>query len=290
MEDFDVDIAWISPLDKANDIWSVETRDKQFYQKSSNLNVPQHSDGYIAVIEFHGSQFTRVLDAEILQLPQDVVRTHFAWRQPDQLDAQGMLWHHAAMIKNTALKEFITNVLSDAKIMHPFYMARASQDFHHNEKGGLFKHSVQVALTAIHLAHNHELEQGEIECAFVCGLLHDIGKIMMFYNTDKNQQKGVNGQHEAFSFMVLAEHLERLKAQDKTLFEAVSATLSVNVNGKKHCEYVIETIVRAADRVSAEAYQSRAAFKGKPASQLYATYKSGKRYKRLGAMQLLSAS
>ena len=104
---------------------------------------------------------------------------------------------------------------------------------------------------------------------------------MMFYNTDKNQQKVVNGQHEAFSFMVLAEHLERLKAQDKALFEAVSATLSINVNGKKHYEHVIETIVRAADRVSAEAYQSRAAFKGKPATQLYANYKSGKRYKRL---------
>ena len=73
--------------------------------------------------------------------------------------------------------------------------------------------------------NSHHLERGEVECAFVCGLLHDIGKIMMFYNTDKNQQKGVNGKHEAFSFMVLAEHLERLKAQDKTLYEAVSAIL-----------------------------------------------------------------
>lgn len=130
--------------------------------------------------------------------------------------------------------------------------------------------------------NSHHLERGEVECAFVCGLLHDIGKIMMFYNTDKNQQKVVNGQHEAFSFMVLAEHLERLKAQDKTLFEAVSATLSVNVNGKKHCEYVIETIVRAADRISAEIYQSRAAFKGKPASHLRASFQPGKHYKRLG--------
>ena len=61
------------------------------------------------------------------------------------------------------------------------------------------------------------------------------------------------------------------------------------MSGKKHCEYVIEAIVRAADRISAEIYQSRAAFKGKPATQLYANYKSGKRYKRLGDTQLLSA-
>lgn len=285
----DFDLAWINQIDAVNDIWSVQTRDKQFYKQKYRFGVPQHTDGYVAVVELNGSQFIRVLEAVVLQLPQDVVRTHFAWRQPDQLDAQGMLWHHAALIQDPALKEFLTNILLDAKIMHPFYIARASQDFHHNETGGLFKHSVQVALAAIEIAQNYGLEQPDVDCVFVCGLLHDIGKIMMFYNIDKHRQKGVNGQHEAFSFMVLAEHLERLKAQNKTLFEAISATLSVNVNGKKHCEYVIETIVRAADRISAEVYQCRAAFKDKPAGQLYANYKSGKRYKRLGDAQLLSA-
>lgn len=279
----DFDLAWVNVLDAANDIWSVQTRDKQFYRKSGDLKASQCTDGYIALIELDGSQLTRVLDTEFIQLPCEVVRTHFAWRQPEQLDLQGMLLHQAALIQDPVLKEFITNILSDAKVMHPFYVARASQDFHHNEKGGLFKHSVEVALTATSLAKSHGLEQREVECSFVCGLLHDIGKIMMFYNTDKNQKKGVNGQHEAFSFMVLAEHLEVLKAEDKVLFEAVSATLSVNTNRKKHREYVIETIVRAADRISAETYQSRIAFKGKPASQLYAAYKSGKRYKRLGA-------
>lgn len=52
---------------------------------------------------------------------------------------------------------------------------------------------------------------------------------------------------------------------------------------------MIETIVRAADRISIEIYLSRADFKEKPAAQLYANYKTGKRYKRLGATQLLSA-
>lgn len=282
----DFDLAWINKIDAANDIWSVQTRDKQFYQKSRDFNVPQHTDGYIAVIELDGSQFTRVLDAELLQLPSDVIRTHFAWRQPDQMDAQGMLWHHAALIEGHVLKEFITNILSDAKIMHPFYLAKASQDFRHNGKGGLFMHSVQVAITATQLAANHCLEQGDIDCAFVCGLLHDIGKIMMFYNADINQQKGVNGQHEAFSFMVLAEHLERLKSQDKILFEAISATLSAHTVNKKHNEYVVETIVRAADRISAEINQSQMAFKGKPASHLHASFQNGKRYKRLGTEQV----
>ncbi|NLC91821.1 MAG: HD domain-containing protein [Methanocorpusculum parvum] len=283
------DLAWINKIDSTNNIWSVQTRDKHFYQKNCSLKMAQHTDGYIAVIELNGSQFIQVVDAKLLQLPSDVVRSHFAWRQPDQLDAQGMLWHYAAKIQDPALKELISNIMSDAKIMHSFYKARASKDFHHNEQGGLFKHSVQVALTAKILANSHHLERGEIECAFVCGLLHDIGKIQMFYNTDKNQQKGVNGQHEAFSFMVLAEHFEVLKAKNKVLFEVISATLSANVNGKKHHEYVIETIVRAADCISAETYQSRAAFQGRPTSQLYATFKPGKRYKRLDATQLLDS-
>lgn len=49
--------------------------------------------------------------------------------------------------------------------------------------------------------------------------------------------------------MVLAEHLEALKAKDKILFEAVSATLSALTARKKHNEYDVETIVRAADRI-----------------------------------------
>ena len=56
--------------------------------------------------------------------------------------------------------------------------------------------------------------------------------------------------------MVLAEYLERLKAQDKTPLEAVSAKTD----------------------------QSRAAFKGKPASLLRASFHSGKHYKRLKQM------
>ena len=86
--------------------------------------------------------------------------------------------------------------------------------------------------------------------------------------------------------MVLAEHLEALKAKDKVLFEAISATLSATTARKKHNEYVVETIVRAADRISAEAYQNRKAFKGKPASQLHVGSKLSKRYKRLGPPQV----
>lgn len=282
----DVDLAWISPLAPDNNLWSVQTRDQQFYHENRHLKVSQYPDGYLAVIELHNDNLTKVSELEVIQLPREVVRTNFAWRLHDQVNSQGVLWHYAALVQDPILKEFITNILSDAKIMHLFYSARASQDFHHNEKGGLFAHSLEVSLTAMQLAKTHGLERREVECSFVCGLLHDIGKIMMFYNTDKNQQKGVNGQHEAFSFMVLAEHLDTLKNQDKVLFEAISATLSARTAHKKHNDYVIETIVRAADRVSAEVNHSMMAFSNQSSATLRARLKSGKQYKRLGLSQV----
>lgn len=101
-------------------------------------------------------------------------------------------------------------------------------------------------------------------------------------DTDIKKQKGVNGQHEAFNFMVLAEHLEVLSSKDKVLFEAVSATLSATTSQKKNYEYIVETAVRSADRFSAEAYMHRAAFKGKLTTQLRVSSKSSRRYKRLG--------
>ena len=285
MEESIIELAWISELDAVNGIWCVETRSKKSYTYNTAPHIRQHASGYPTLIKAVDNTQIIIGKKFDLQIPEIIVRSHLAWRQQQHIGHQNLLWEHAASVQDPVLKELLTSVLCDAEIMHAFYHGKASESFHHNGKGDLFTHSVEVALTAKQLAQAHQLEQREIDCAFICGLLHDIGKILMFYNTDKNHEKGVNGQHEAFSFMVLAEHLEALKAKDKVLFEAISATLSATTARKKHNEYIVESIVRAADRISAEAYQNRKAFKGKPAAQLHAGAKSGKRYKRLGSPQ-----
>lgn len=66
--------------------------------------------------------------------------------------------------------------------------------------------------------------------------------------------------------MVLAEHLKKLKQQDKSLFEAMSAMLSAQVASRKHYVYVEETIVRSAD-------------------QFFTSAHGGRRYKRLAPAQ-----
>lgn len=124
-----------------------------------------------------------------LQASELIVCSHLAWRQAQHIGKQNLLWEHAASVQDATLKEFLTSVLCDAKIMHAFYHGRASDSFHHNGKGELFTHSAEIAIIARRLAQEHQLEPREVDCAFICGLLHDIGKILMFYNVVKNQEK-----------------------------------------------------------------------------------------------------
>lgn len=291
MSKLHTELCWISKLDEENGIWSVQTRGRQFYTYNEQSEIRHLEDGYAALVRLDNNTNLPRQVSPKLDLPVTLatVQAHFAWVRAEQVPQQVAIWFQVANIKDPVLKEFLVAVLSDSKIMHGFYRGKASQRFHHHGEGELFIHSVEVAITARNIAQGHKLDLRTIDCAFVCGLLHDIGKILMFYNTGKSKENGVNGQHEAFSFMVLAEHLEVLKTRDKILFEAVSATLSVSTSWNKHNEYVVETIVRAADRISAEANQSRMAFKNKPDSHLHVNFQSGKRYKRLGPAQAITA-
>lgn len=68
------------------------------------------------------------------------------------------------------------------------HLLPASQAHHHRGAGGLFRHSLEVALFALQMAHKHlpnidatpaarrELEPRWAYAAFLCGLCHDAGK------------------------------------------------------------------------------------------------------------------
>ena len=172
--------------------------------------------------------------------------------------------------------------------MQSFYQAKASKSYHHKHEGELFIHSVEVAVNARMMAVQYNLPKRTQDCVCTGGLLHDIGKVLMHYNTGNDNKTGVNGQHESFSFMVLAEHLEKLKQQDKSLFEAMSAMLSAQVASRKHYDYIEEAIVRSADRLSAHSYELGTAFKNKPADQLFTSAHGGRKYKRLAPAQKIA--
>lgn len=285
MTKFRDQLVLVSKVDTENDIWLIQTGARQWgtYNEKNQLTQP-HDGEYAALVQIDLIKGRPYRVGPKLDLPvsAQVVRAHFAWALPHHVAVQTELWKYSAGIEDSILKDFIVAVIGDAKIMYAFYQGKASHSFHHSAKGELFIHSVEVAVNAKKMAVEFGLGKRTQDCAFVCGLLHDIGKLLMFYNTGKNQEPGVNGQHEAFSFMILAEHLKELKARDKVLFEVISATLSAQVSHKKHHEYIEEAIVRAVDRISAHKDELKTAFKGKPSNQLYANAKRGRKLKRLG--------
>lgn len=278
----------IKKIDFHNNVWMVFYRGQQWYTRNNNNQLIDPLDrNYAAIITIDSDSKLPIKVSAPLEIDVelDTVLCHTSWCKEKQNAAQVVLWTAASELSDPALKSFLTGVLSDTSIMQPFYHAKASKSYHHKHEGELFIHSVEVAKNARMMAAQHKLPMRTQDCVFVGGLLHDIGKILMHYNISNDNRKGVNGQHESFSFMVLAEHLEELKQQDKSLFEAMSAMLSVQVANKKYYEYIEEAIVRSADRLSAHSYELNTAFKNKPADQLFTNAHGGRKYKRLALAQ-----
>lgn len=283
-------LAAVIKIDQHNPTWMIQTCGRQWHTKDK-LVKPLDED-YAAIVTIDQSVQRPVSITEPLDIQIDArtVLAHNVWCSPQQHDVQIKLWEGAAAIQDPVLKSFIRDVLSDSQIMQPFYQAKASKCFHHQAPGELFLHSVEVAVNARIMAEQYGLSRRIQDCVFVGGLLHDIGKILMYYNQDNADKKGINGQHEALSFMVLAEHLEKIKNQDKTLFEAVSAMLSAPVAHKKHYDYIEESIVRSADRLSAHNYELKHVFKNKAANQLFANGRGGRTFRRIGEVYCLSTT
>lgn len=188
------------------------------------------------------------------------------------------IWSMLAYIEGEALRDFLLEVLMNDSIMAPFCQSRASHRHHHDQRGGLLAHSHEVAMTAAMLCSQYGLGKNSIWVAFVGGLLHDIGKIRLYYN----ENTGICGQHESFSFMVLGQQLEQLRLASPKVFEALSACLETKV-GKYTDPYQVANIVRMCDRLSADVSNWKSAFAGVPAHFWYARCARDQQwYKRLG--------
>lgn len=206
------------------------------------------------------------------------IREHFASVPPGMEPLQNVMWDAVAQIRNPALSEFLLDVLCDTQLMRQFYQAWGSSRHHHAYTGGLFEHSMEVALNAMQYAINYRCSETEIAMCFVGGLLHDIGKTALYYN---ESGAGACVRHESLSFMVLANALARLKQRAPRLFEALCAILSPKFS-PAHTEYLPDLMVQQADRLSASVDRWRDAFVNKPARHWYAkTDADGRVYKRL---------
>lgn len=275
-------LAWVNNTSGNINKCTVTTRHKTLVIKSEELGLHNKRYNRLAALEFQKGKPTKVLFLINKSIPEKISKMHFECSLPNQAYRFMGLWRAIFSMKNETLKKFIISVMSDDTIIPLFYKARGSLSYHHSYVGGLFDHSHDVAMQSKLSAVTNLLGDTSIDCAFVIGLLHDIGKIHMYYNKDLNGNLvGLNTQHEALSFMILKDHFDILKAESPVLFEAVANSITARTNRPMHNEYIVESIVRNADYISAEINQNKMAFEGKPNSHYYADFNNQKRYKRL---------
>lgn len=136
------------------------------------------------------------------------------------------------------------------------------------------------------LTFHHQLcapQQYPLLCdlwGFLGGLLHDAGKLYLYYNQPAGE--GVCEQHEALTFMCLQPQLNQLRQHAPRLFEALCGCLTQSDHHA--ASYLPETIVRMADRLSAEVCNWRRAFANTPSFYWYCKSIDNQRiYKRLGS-------
>ena len=199
---------------------------------------------------------------------------------PQQYPLLCDLWGFLGSLSNGPLWNFYYQVLADDSFIQGFFQARASHHHHHQHAGGLLEHSHEVAKTAAMLAMQHQLDPKTVAIAFLGGLLHDAGKLYLYYNQPAGE--GVCEQHEALTFMCLQPQLNQLRQHAPRLFEALCGCLTQSDHHA--ASYLPETIVRMADRLSAEVCNWRRAFANTPSFYWYCKSIDNQRvYKRLGS-------
>lgn len=262
-------------------IWQVQMPGKNLIIRD-NQRLFREVDPNGSLVIFNSNENQLVGQACVIhgEHNEEILSRHFQWVPPHLEHVQCMLWRMLNAIKIPALKRFYHAVLLNGELMEKFYRAKASHHYHHDYEGGLLEHSFEVASTAASMCRQYNLGHVSVCVAFLAGLLHDLGKINMYYNDTSG--KGVCGQHEAFTFMVLAKPLENLRQEAPNIFEALSSAITAKT-GQHEPQYLPENIVRMCDRLSMEVSNCKKVFAGMPDYFWYAKSKAdGRIYKRLG--------
>lgn len=128
-------IALITKIDHHNNLWLLTTVGNQwptYNNKGQLTNALDEAYVAIAQIDLQAKKPHHVSAPLKLHVSANTVQAHMIWCSSTQMPAQVQLWQRASEISDTTLKEFLMAVLSDTKIMMPFYMSRASKSYHHN--------------------------------------------------------------------------------------------------------------------------------------------------------------
>lgn len=163
-------------------------------------------------------------------------------------------------INHPVLRYHFGEIFSDMQIAIPFMQVPASLKHHHNEAGGLMRHSIECAEIAASIPMLDGLHR---ELAIIGSLLHDAGKIRTF-NKMKRTNSGYLIDHQALTLEVIARQLSSLEMKWPDAALALRHVLTCRSIKRWGYEprMAIAHVVQLADKLSVEMDMENRSFNG----------------------------
>ena len=170
------------------------------------------------------------------------------------------LVHQVASIRHPSLQGLMNALLGEVQRAWAYLQMPASLNHHHNEPGGLLHHSLEVVdhLTGLWPGNAPALER---DLLITAGLLHDIGKILVYRGTQGYTDLGQVLHHDALTLEILGPYLGNL---DPTLANTLRHLLCRSDRDSQYPRSALKAALQQADALSAEQYYQRQAFEGLP--------------------------
>ena len=211
------------------------------------------------------SSIHRSTNTELVQLPALQTLPKLYCPKPEHLDK---LVTSVRLLQCAPLQEFVKYVLEHSPRLEVFLKAPASTKYHHNEPGGLLKHSLEVARNTVVMCRSNEPEMNRElqEVAYIAGLFHDIGKTFTYDIHGKPTAQGTLFDHADLTLEACASGLAYL---DNTAPDAAQLLRHIWTCASPGARYgaapaiTLARYVRDADAQSAMAENQRKALKNK---------------------------
>ena len=155
-------------------------------------------------------------------------------------------------IENSALINFLADVLVPIDICIPFTQAPASLNHHHNNPGGLLEHSVEVAEIVSDLPLKTQVEK---DLAITGAILHDIGKIKSMDARMRRMESGKWVDHGALTLELCGNGLAILDKNNSMFANILRHIWTCKSPGARYgyeSKLAIADAVKLADRFSAK--------------------------------------
>lgn len=170
------------------------------------------------------------------------------------------------------LKELLYQLFSHENFTNRFIVGKCSESYHHNEIGGLLRHSVDMAKYV--RKHQDMMSEHHIEIGIVAALLHDIVKIKDWYNRPKSEIKAPIVNHNSRTLGMAAGPIDMLEETWPDGAELLRVCLEYPVvkkeyfNKRLHVPTIV-SLVWSSDEISASSFKERVVAAGKKPWQKY---------------------